>query len=92
MPKRFTIGPLEDNTENWLMVWAALLTKNKIVLAKELVGLQVRRHKAAIQELLDNTATSRGLDPDELFRILLKDRLYLEKSQVRQKSNKDQQA
>ena len=91
MPKRFSIGPLEENTENWLIIWAALLTKNKITLAKELVGLQVRRHKAIIQELLENTATSRGVDSDELFRALLANPLYLEENQVHPGSNKDKQ-
>ncbi|MDJ0702101.1 MAG: hypothetical protein QNJ46_02375 [Leptolyngbyaceae cyanobacterium MO_188.B28] len=91
MPKRFQIGPLEENTENWLIIWAALLTKNKVTLAKELVGLQVRRHKAIIQELLENAAESRGLDPDELFRKLLANPLYLKESQIDQDSHKGQQ-
>ena len=82
MPKQMTIGPLEDHNEKWLTVWAALLTKRKAFLAKELVGLQVRKHKITIQELLEEAAQFRGMNPEELFSTLLANPRYLEGDHV----------
>ena len=81
MPKQLTIDPLGEYTENWLTVWAALLTKSKAFLAKEVVGLQVRSHKATIQALLVESAKFRGMNPDQLFSAILANPQYLEESQ-----------
>lgn len=78
MAKKLTIGPLGEHNENWLIVWAALLTKSKAILAKEVVGLQVRRHKVTIQELLEEAAQFRGMNPEDLFSALLTNPRYLE--------------
>ena len=84
MSKQLTIGPFGEHTEDWLTVWAALITKSKTILAKEVVGLQVRRHKATIQELLEEAAKNRGMNPDQLFIAILTNPQYLEESHSNQ--------
>ena len=90
MPKKLTIGPLGEYTENWLTVWAALLTKNKAILAKEVVGLQVRRHKATIEELLEEAAKFRGMNPNHLFIAILANPQFLEESHINKDDHEDE--
>ncbi|MCG8365130.1 MAG: hypothetical protein MJA27_17600 [Pseudanabaenales cyanobacterium] len=90
MPKQLTIGPLGEPNENWLTVWAALLTKSKAILAREVLGLQVRRHKVTIQELLEEAARSRGMHPDDLFSTILTNPQYLAEDEVHEGHPKDE--
>ena len=89
MSKQLTIEPLGEHDENWLAVWAALLAKRKAFLAKEVLGLQVRKHKLSIQSLLEEAATFRRMNPDELFSLILANPRHLEESPEHGNHNQD---
>lgn len=87
MPKRFTIGPLGEYDDHWLSVWAALAGKSKAALATSLVAGRVRQYKQTIQELLEHSASLRGMTSDELFSAVLANSRYLEENPIAEDDN-----
>jgi hypothetical protein len=89
MPKRFTIGPLGEHDDHWLSVWAALTGKSKAALATSVVASRVKQYKQTIQELLEHSASLRGMTPDELFSAILANSRYLEENPIAEEQEED---
>lgn len=89
MPKRFTIGPLGEHDDHWLSVWAALTGKSKAALATSVVAARVKQYKQTIQEMLEHSASLRGMTSAQLFNAVLANPNYLEENPIAEAAEDD---
>ncbi len=82
MPKRFQVGPLGEHDDEWLTAWAALTGRSKSDQATMVLAFRIRDRKQSIQELLEHSAKRRGMEPDELFDLLIRNPKWLKENPI----------